>query len=338
MEVAPTVCVPVAEATQVGEARRVVARLAERRGLGETAVAEAALVATELAGNLVKHTPGGGELLVRPLDDSGIEILALDRGPGMENVALCLQDGFSTAGSPGTGLGAVSRLSDLFQVFSSPGLGTAILARVGPGAAAEAPLELGVVSCRKPGQEVCGDAWAAVLGGGRLRLLVVDGLGHGSGAAEASQEAVRSFRQHPGRPPAELLDRMHEALRPTRGGAVAVAEVDPEAGEVRFAGVGNIAGVVLDGAASRSTVSHNGIVGHEMRRVQEFSYPIPPGAVLVLHSDGISGRWDAARYPGLLGRHPSLIAGVLYRDFARGSDDATVAVVRRAGPVGGFGV
>src|SRR5690606_5773274 len=154
--------------------------------------------------------------------------------------------------------------------------------RVGTKGVLEAPFELGVLSCTKPGQEVCGGGWTAIQRGAELRLLVTDGLGHGPGAAEASLEATRSFRDHAGPPPAELIDGMHVAERTARRAAVALAFIDAAAGEVRFAGVGTVAGVVLDGLGRRSAVSQNGIVGHEMRRVQESTYPMPAGALLVL--------------------------------------------------------
>ena len=47
-----------------------------------------------------------------------------------------------------------------------------------------------------------------------------------------------------------------------------------------------------------------------------------------MHSDGISARWSLDDYPGLVRRHPGVVAGLLYRDFQRESDDATVIVVR----------
>ena len=71
-----------------------------------------------------------------------------------------------------------------------------------------------------------------------------------------------------------------------------------------------------------------GIAGHEMRKVNVFSYPWTPASVLVLHSDGVSGSWNANSYPGLVPHDPSLIAAVLYRDHCRGTDDATVVVAK----------
>jgi hypothetical protein len=121
---------------------------------------------------------------------------------------------------------------------------------------------------------------------------------------------------------------MHAGLRPTRGAAVAVAELIPSQQVVRFAGLGNISGAITGPTESRSFVSHNGIAGHEMRKIQEFTYEWPVDSLLVMHSDGVSARWDLGRYPGLASRHPSVVAGVLYRDYSRGRDDALVVVVR----------
>jgi hypothetical protein len=124
------------------------------------------------------------------------------------------------------------------------------------------------------------------------------------------------------------MQRMHLALRGTRGAAVAVAEINVNACELRFTGVGNIAGSILHEGTSRGVISHNGIVGHEMRKVQEFSYPFPSGALLIMHSDGLASHWRLDQYAGLAQRHPALIAGVLYRDHKRPRDDVTVLAVR----------
>jgi anti-sigma regulatory factor (Ser/Thr protein kinase) len=331
MELRSTLSIPVTEPSQVGEARREALRLAQRLGLEEEDAGRVALVATELSGNLVKHA-GGGELLVRALEPdspAGVEMLALDRGGGMEDVARCLRDGFSTAGSAGEGLGAVGRISDLLQIHSAPGHGTAILSQVRARRAAGAVgLQAGVVSTPKPGQTVCGDGWAHATADRRSVLVVADGLGHGMEAAEAAVAAIRIFRDRAREAPAAILAAIHAGLRATRGAAVAVAEIVPAERVVRYAAVGNIAGIVMTPSGNRSMVSHNGIVGHQARRIQELTYPWEAGASLILTSDGILSRWDLGGLPGLLARHPALIAGVVYRDFGRGTDDTTVAVVR----------
>jgi hypothetical protein len=226
-------------------------------------------------------------------------------------------------------------MSDLFEVYSRPGLGTAILAqvRLRPPSHRLPPsgeaLVVSGVSVPKSGEVVCGDSWGKYQAGTRALITVADGLGHGAAAAQASQEAVRVFHEWPNLPPQEIINRMHGALRSTRGAAVAVAELNLDARELRFAGVGNIAGVILSSQGRRQVISHNGIVGHQMRKLQEFTYPWMDDAMFVLYSDGINTHWDLDRYPGLVRYHPALISGILFRDSNRGRDDATAVVARR---------
>jgi len=324
------------EGSQIGETRRTAVALATDAGLDEARSGRLAIVVTELATNIVKHG-GGGELLVRRLDGGpGIELMALDQGPGMRSVAESLRDGHSTAGSPGTGLGAVARLSDWYQVYSAPGVGTAIVARLGQSLetdadrapADQAPLRIAAVCVARRGEKVAGDSWSAVDDGRRIVVMVADGLGHGPDAHAAAAAAIRSFHGVAGMTLAEIIDDAHRALRGTRGAAVGVAELDRERRVARFAGIGNIAGAVGRISAMRSVISHGGIVGHEYRRVREFEYDWPAGALLILHSDGLHTSWKLDRYLGIDRCDPALVAGVLYRDYTRGRDDVTVFVAR----------
>jgi serine phosphatase RsbU (regulator of sigma subunit) len=177
---------------------------------------------------------------------------------------------------------------------------------------------------------VCGDDWTAAVSADRtFRLFVADGLGHGALARDASADATRVFSGSEETSPAAILEQVHLALRGGRGAAIATALLDPDRACVDFAGVGNIAGVVRSDAGSKSMVSHNGTAGHGAQRFRAFSYDWPEHAVVVLHSDGLTSHWTADAFPGLLRRHPSLIAAALHRDFARGRDDVTVIVARR---------
>lgn len=323
--------VMVNDSSAVAEARRRAVAAATALGFDEVRTGQLAIVATELGTNLLKHG-GGGRLLVGNGGER-IELLALDRGPGMADVAACLADGFSSAGTAGNGLGAVRRLAQVFHVASWPGKGTAVLAclsRQGE-TACEPPREepVGGVCVAKPGEQACGDAWAAhVDGTGGRTLFMVDGLGHGTEAAVAANEAVAQFQRSRHEPPAQIVQAVHQALRHTRGGAVAVARIDPASATVAFAGLGNIAAAVVGGGTVRRMVSHNGTAGHNARKVQAFDYPCGPDALLVMHTDGVSTGWALEAYPGLQRMHPLLVAGVLYRDFARGRDDATVVAAR----------
>jgi anti-sigma regulatory factor (Ser/Thr protein kinase) len=329
-----TLHVAVPDATHVGAARRAALAFAERVGLDETTRGAVGVVVSEAATNLAKHAGKGAILLRAPGDDEGggFEMIAIDRGPGIPDVAGALRDGYSTTGTPGHGLGAMQRMASQFDIYSRRGAGTVVFARIGTkhGRLTPAvPVELGVVCLPKPGEAIAGDDWATMpVAGGGISLIVADGLGHGPQAADASRAAIDAFRETGGtRAPLERLQAAHLRLRPTRGAAVAIAEIDT-AGSVRYAGVGNIAGSLVTGTTSQSMVSHNGIVGHEMRKSQTFTYQAPLGGLVVLHSDGLATQWRLDAYPGLHVRHPALVAAVLFRDFCRGRDDVTVLVVR----------
>lgn len=327
--------VRVGDPSGVAAARRVATQQAETVGLSATAVGKVALVATELATNLAKHGDGGS-ILVGSGSSShpSVTIVALDRGRGIANVAAAFQDGYSTAGSPGTGLGAIARASTFLDVYTLAERGTAVLCRIEeprpalPGVAARARADVGGVCLPKSGELEAGDSWAFVSAGGITTILVADGLGHGPAAATAAVAAVRSFLEKPEAPLEHVLADAHGALRPTRGAAVGIARIHHDIGRLDFAGVGNIAGSIISEDAVRRVVSVGGIVGHEMRKVQTFSYPWTPASVLVMHSDGVSANWAPATYAGLTQRDAALIAAVLYRDHCRGTDDATVVVAK----------
>jgi hypothetical protein len=219
----------------------------------------------------------------------------------------------------------------LFDIHSVPGAGTALLARLWSKPLSNtrpSPLEVGALSLPKPDEVVCGDRWAVAWFPERTLILVADGLGHGPGAAEAAMEAVQTFHERAALTPVAIVKSIHGALRSTRGAAVAVTEIAPSQEAIRFAGIGNISGIVLSSEGSRQMVSLNGTAGHSARRIQEFTYPWSSDALLVLYSDGLVSHLHPDRYLGLLRHNPDLIAATLYRDYTRGRDDVTVVVAR----------
>jgi anti-sigma regulatory factor (Ser/Thr protein kinase) len=329
--------VPLDDRSRVGEARRVAASLAAEAGLGEAIRSDVGIVATELATNVLRHAERG-TLVMRRLDGAGggIELLCLDAGPGMRDPSACMADGYSSAGSMGTGLGAIRRLAHGFDLYSAAGRGTAVVTRFWSRrdpAMTHAATMLAGLAVAMAGETECGDAWAARTGPSGTTVLLVDGLGHGPLAAAAAATAVEIFQAHAAAP-AELLALMHAGMRSTRGAAAAVASSGPAASDgLRYAGVGNLSAVLAQGHDSRSLMSHNGTVGLQARKIQELSYPWPAEAVLVMHSDGLQSHWRLDQYSGLAQRDAALIAGVLYRDFARGRDDVSVVVQRISPPV-----
>jgi anti-sigma regulatory factor (Ser/Thr protein kinase) len=319
------------DASQVAEARRLVSAYARGFGVPEARVGQVAIVVTELATNLLKHA-GSGQILAEYRDDgegTGLELLALDRGNGMADVARCMDDGYSTAGSPGNGLGAIARLANDVRIYSRPGVGSAIMVRFFQQTArASYQTLIGAAVAPYPGEQVSGDNWAFSATGQGRTLLVADGAGHGVEAARAADLAVQIFRQYADAPCDEIVERIHRALMPTRGAAVAVARIDEAVHTVRYVGVGNICGTVVTSEGVRRMVSHNGTAGHVAPRIREFTYDYSSNPLVIMHSDGITMRWDLATYPGLVTQHPSLIAGVLLRDHRRPRDDASVVAIR----------
>jgi len=322
----------VQDQSQVSETRRRATEMAQRQGFGDIDSGRVALVATELATNILKHG-GGGEVLVGAYGegpDSGIELIALDRGPGIANLAASFADGYSTAATAGKGLGAIVRQSHFVDFASWPGNGTAILARLKKGPLSEGfrdTSQIGAVSVPKLGEDICGDSWSVSVGPDETTLLVADGLGHGPDAAEAAVEAVRLFHRFNGHRTSVLLEYIHGGLRATRGAAVSVARFQPGSGKMIYSGVGNIVGVIAANGELRRMVSMPGTAGHNARKIQAFEYPFTAGLV-ILHSDGIASSWTLDRYANLAARHPTLIAAVLYRDLTRRRDDATVLVAK----------
>lgn len=330
----------IAHASDVSAARRYGTQLADSLGFNETESGKLAIIISELATNIVKHALSGS-LSVTPFQQHGLDsirIVAIDKGPGIADLAHCMRDGISTVGTAGNGLGAIKRLSHAFDVYSVVGKGSAFYACLHAKKSADAPgsgsrkgieVEFGTVCVPVTGEEECGDAWAMVCDDTAITILVADGLGHGPEAATASSEAVRALEGRGNAAPTMLIQAMHHALRITRGAALAIGQCRAGSDTLNFVGIGNISACLVEDGKRKQLASHNGIVGHNMRKVQDFTIPWPEGALYIMCSDGIGTQWDLNFYPGLISCHPALIAAVIYRDFMRLRDDATIVVFRK---------
>jgi anti-sigma regulatory factor (Ser/Thr protein kinase) len=342
--------VPVQDSTRVRDVRVAAEAACARAGLDAHATAVAALVATELGTNLVKHA-GGGSILIHlaaPSDTLAedvpcVQIASLDHGPGIDNVPAAMRDGHTTASSSlGAGLGTCRRVADEFDLHSRPGRGTVAVARITPARTPGGPhpretrsrsgTRAGGITTSLAHAEHSGDAFSGVRSGPRVTLMLVDGLGHGEKAADASTAAVDELRRCADLPPAEILRRLHAALRVTRGAAVGVAQLDEDTGRLSFAGVGNIGARLRTDGAWQPLISHPGIVGaHFPATVPLRETAWTPESLLVLHSDGLPSRWVPPDDP-LLGAHdPAVVAASVLRDAGSAArplrDDASVAVL-----------
>lgn len=323
---------PMGDGSRVGEARRHAAQLAHDCGLDEVEAGRLAIVVTELGTNLVRHAKNGRLLLSGRPARREVEVVSIDAGPGIADIERSMGDGYSTAGTSGTGLGAVRRLADFLDLHSSVPGGTVTVAHVRAAGAArcgEHAACIGAVSLAAPGERVCGDGWSFAFDGMRTSVMVADGLGHGPDAAEAAAVALESFAEDPHAAPGQVLQRAHQALKRTRGAAVMVLQADAGAGTIRSCGAGNVMARLVSGTTDRTLLCQHGTAGVTIRTPEETTTAWPPHAMLVVYTDGIETRWRAELLAPVLGRDPALAAALLARDHCRGRDDATVAVLRR---------
>jgi len=324
-------------------AKRDITRLVESYGFSPGDVGKVNIVVSELVTNLAKYASEGGELLVKPIGSpvTGVEILCLDNGPGMADPARMQEDGFSTYGSAGEGLGAIKRQSDEYDLYSQPGIGTAVLSRIYKSgrkkdlAASSPRFEIGHVMVAKANEAFCGDGFAFMQRGTDIYILAADGLGHGAHAHEASDQAAKLFLASPATAPAEALRHIHGNIKRTRGAVGLVANISGSTHRISYCGVGNIAGKLftidgsIAGSSYKNIISYNGILGHNIPATLSNQHlDWERNRVLVLHSDGLRSRWDLAKFPNLIRHHASTIAAVLYKTNSRQTDDSLVLVCK----------
>ncbi len=310
---------PINASEDVGALRRAAAKLAASQGGVRSGEAE--LVATELGTNLLKHASPGGYVLCRRITN-GIEFLSVDTGSATAAPRLA-------GAGLSAGLAGIRRMATDYDYYSSSA-GTIVLARLGGGRPQqEARWSFGGVNVPMGGTGPSGDAWVVAADHGAASFLI-DGLGHGEEAAVAARAAVELFKQRPVTDPAKFLAEANAALIGTRGGVAAACVIDPDAGQLSFAGIGNITCQVISGEARQHLISRPGTIGTQLTlpRIPVRHHRWSPGTMLVMNSDGISDGWSPRAYPGLLGHDSTVIAAALHRDFTRSSDDAAVLVVR----------
>lgn len=326
------VIIPISGDSDVGSARRAANKIGMDAGMSETEAGSISLVVTEAARNIARYG-GEGSIMLRLIDDNRqpmVEMIAIDKGPGIGDMSRAMSDGFSTGGTPGKGLGAIRRLSSEFDIWSSSTCGTVVVSRIAIASRkAESDVaSIGVVCSPLRGETECGDAWMIDTTANGFIVALVDGLGHGPEAAVAADTAIAVIRRKRNSTLDEMLRSANDACKPTRGAAVQIATISTTSRTIVSAGVGNISASINTGGGSKSIPSQPGIVGHQMSRVREQTLPWSADSLLAMHSDGLSARWRLDSYPGLRLRDPAIIAAVLYRDFMRGRDDATILMVR----------
>lgn len=317
--------------------------LAAALGFDEIGCEEMGLAASELASNLVKHA-GGGTIELIPLTEGrrrGLEIQSVDSGPGMADVEQAMTDGFSTSGGLGYGLGSVNRLMDTVKIDSRPGpgggtriVGTRWLRAEEP-SLPPCPLAFGVSTRAHPAMTSNGDAFVIKRWGTQALASIIDGVGHGEPAQRAAHAARHYLETHYDLPLADLFLGVGRACRSTRGVVMAVARFDWDRASLTFASVGNIESRVIGARQGMNLIVRRGIVGVDAPPPLVTEHRWEQDDVMVLHSDGLTSRWQWEDFPELMTASATVAAQRLVGALAKDDDDATAVVVKgRTAPCG----
>lgn len=292
------------------------------------------LVAAELATNNIKHAGGRGMIQVWQQPGPVLDILSLDYGPGIADIAQAEQDGYSTANTFGKGLGAIRRLSDESYFYSqhkasgpvTKWSGTVFLARFHLAADKDDMLgnDIGLFSRSLSDTRHNGDRIYLQKKDGRLRWLHLDGLGHGAEAQGATSNLASHVSHHADIE--AILAGVDRQLVPTRGAVAAICEIDTARHDLQLLGVGDMHARICEQDEMQHVAFASGILGREHRATAPFRIKLGKRSVVVTASDGIRRNWDTGNFVGLFNQHPQLIAYTLGNIMGRVSDDQSICI------------
>lgn len=324
------------ERSYVAYIKREIHNQVAKTRFNETKAGEIDIIVSEMTSNLIKHV-GKGELLFRIQDEVGsdlrFEILSIDSGSGMTDPARMIKDGVSTTNTLGQGLGAITRLSNFSQIYSLPGWGTVLYSLVTSGdnkwTRRNLSLDVRALCVSKPRESVCGDGYQVRKTDTEVMILFADGLGHGAHAKQAVDAAGEVFMRSTEKDPVAVIRSIHEAIRRTRGLVATVAVYDLAANEWKICGVGNIFTRFYTGIQFKNYMPYNGTVGLNVpNSMNPTTFPGEKNQHLIMCSDGIKTRWDLNKYPAIFKYDNTVLAAVLYKDFFRGNDDASILIAK----------
>lgn len=322
--------IDISDRSAVAAIRRLARRYAAKIGMTSTRQDELAIVVTEAVTNILRYAERGRalvEVMPHPAGDRLVLIFS-DKGPGISDIDRMFQDGQSSTDSAGLGLGAIRRLSDSFDIFSSAEDGTTILCSF---AAQNIPvstaIEVAGLRVCHPNEDVCGDDWLLRQTPKVTDILLCDGLGHGRRAAEASEHVLAAAREVSAEP-GTTLKHVTEQLVGTRGAVAAMIRISEPELHLNYAALGNIATIHIGAHGTKRLAVRDGRIGGAPTHGFEEELKLSPGDMIIMHSDGLKTLRDNHLRPGLLHRSPLLIAGFLLDRAFRGRDDASIVVAR----------
>ncbi len=197
----------------------------------------------------------------------------------------------------------------------------------------ENALACGVATRAVRGEGTSGDQHLIQPSREGMLVAVVDGLGHGSEAAEAARTAVTTLKHHAGESVVSLIKRCQAKLVGTRGVVVSIASFNVVDSTMTWLGVGNVEGVLVHAKTSRTPdkdflLLGRGVVGGQLPNLQAFVVPVVNGDTLAFATDGVTSNF---RDEINVSEPPQEIADRVLSGHGKDSDDALVLVARFLG-------
>lgn len=334
------------EPHEVSLARREIANFSKKIGFKEKEIEQISLAVTELGENLIKHETDKGVIKYFYFEEglkSGIEIVSSDRGPGIADINVVIEDGFSSKNSLGIGLGAVKRMMSEFTIknkslnqnsrlIEEKKVGTKIITRkylIPENVLASEFTKktiFSVFSRGKLGELYNGDNYVLKHFNNFTLFSVIDGLGHGRGADLASIEARACILENYDKTLEEILNLVHNRLKKTRGAALSIGLIDFKKMIFKYAGIGNVLTRVYNSLEPIRPVNYNGTLGVALRTYKVMEYNWNVNNVIVMTSDGISTRYNLDDHPEFKYKHPMIIGNNIFKEFGKNHDDATILI------------
>jgi anti-sigma regulatory factor (Ser/Thr protein kinase) len=316
--------------------RRIAKDIAHDIGFDEVTRTEISLVVSELASNIIKYAPRGSVTLTPLCENNreGLMIEAEDDGEGF-NQHTSIQDGISTSGTLGVGLGAVNRLMDEFDILQrEDSTGTRIVCKRwlhdnSNIAGEHCPFDFGVISRPKPGESANGDSYVIKQTKTGSLVAVIDGVGHGILASQAASAARQYIERHAESSLLDIFKGVDRACAATRGVVMAIAVFDWHKNVFRFASVGNIEVSVFHGHREKPKfIVRRGIIGKHAPQPVIIENEWHQGDMLALHSDGLSTHWSWQDFIQYADYPAQVIAENIYNANQKDHDDATILIVK----------
>ena len=342
--------IEVKEWIHITRAKRFAVKTASDINFTDLEIGEISIIVSELAENMIAHKAVSGKIIISDIksgDRRGIQIIAEDKGPGIPNTEQVMKDGYSQNSSLGIGLGAVKRFSDEFDIMSnyyghnisayknkkSPG--TVIISRKwlkknkGNMKEDEPGISIGVMSRPKENETHNGDEYIIKHYNSKTLIAVIDGLGHGPEAENAAKTGRRTIMENYQESLEVIIRQVHQDLKKKRGAVCSIALIDHKLKVMDYIGIGNVKTMIFNAPKPIRPVNFNGLLGSNLNKMKIFRFPWDDKNVIIMLSDGISGKFDFDCYPGILEKHPVAIADIILRDFSKKYDDATVVVGKK---------